>query len=175
MDTTDPVLSHQTSESEIQQVRSALKSKAIELLARREYSVRELTGKLSNVSHSLPNSLFLSLIDELLEELQQAGYQSDTRFACMLVRHKANAGNGPLKISRELAMKGIPRALFDQAVEEEQIDFYDIAFNVMERRFTPEQVSDYSSYQKVFRFFANRGFTSDHIKYAKDTLLTDVS
>lgn len=160
--------------------RSALKNKAIGLLARREYSAKELRAKLVAFSDSESldeaiSSQSQGIIDEVIHELQELGYQSDLRFASMFVRHKAQSGNGPLKISRELSFKGGDRSVFEQVIEEEHIDFFENAKELMERKFSVEQLTDYQAFQKVFRYFANRGFTSDQIKYAKETLLSERS
>lgn len=152
-----------------------LKAKVISLLARREYSAKELKGKLLTAASSkqtgMSNEAIELLIENVLAEMQRLGYQNDARFASMFVRHKSQAGNGPLKISRELCFKGGSRDLFEQVVEEEQIDFFELAAELMQRKYSLDQVRDYQTFQKVFRYFSNRGFTSEQIKYAKETLL----
>ncbi|GLQ31138.1 regulatory protein RecX [Litoribrevibacter albus] len=173
MEKTDSQSENDSTESMKKTLYSELKNKAIGLLARREYSSQELTSKLlsHSHSHSMPMDDVAIIVADVIEQLQGLGYQSDYRFTAMFIRHKAQTGNGPLKISRELSFKGGDRALFDQVVEEEQIDFFENALALMQRKFSIEQLKDYQAYQKAFRYLANRGFTTDQIKYAKETLL----
>lgn len=151
-------------------VYALLKQRVIGLLSRREYSRKELSRKLNSVAVDVSEDIQYQISETLLDDLIELGYQSDHRFASGFVRYKAQAGNGPLKISKELMYKGVDRKLFDLVIEEEQIDFFEIAADLMARKYSVEQLSDYSIYQKAFRYMASRGFSTDQIKYAKATL-----
>jgi len=150
-----------------------LKHRAIGLLSRREYSRTELSRKLNTVALDVSDELRYQLSETVLDDLIELGYQSDLRFASGFVRYKAQSGNGPLKISKELMYKGVDRKLLDIVIEEEQIDFFEIAADLMVRKYSLEKLSDYSNYQKAFRYMANRGFSTDQIKYAKAALFSE--
>ncbi|WP_344800491.1 regulatory protein RecX [Litoribacillus peritrichatus] len=154
-------------ETDHQDLYKQAKLKAVDLLARREQSRFELKSKLAR------NSEFSEdLIEAVLEEMMTLGYQSDARFTEVFIRHRANSGYGPLRISRELYGKGIPQGLFRDVSEQEAVDFFEIAAKLYARKFSPDIIKDYKSYQKSFRYMANRGFSSEHIQHAKDLLLS---
>jgi regulatory protein len=78
-----------------------LYGRAVGLLARREHSAYELTQKLANSDAPLDE------VAQVIEQLQQAGLQSDLRFAENYVRYRSQRGNGPLRIKQELNERGV--------------------------------------------------------------------
>lgn len=126
------------------------------LLAAREHSTLELRQKLAKKGADD------SILDTLLEQLQQDRYISDQRFAEVFVRQKAAAGKGPFVISQLLSAKGISRADTELAMEEAQCDWFELASAVYFKKFKGP-ITDQKDRAKRMRFLMSRGFGGDII------------
>lgn len=93
---------------------SGLKEKALELLSRKPMSHKELEHKLQQWEAGEEE---ICLICQRMEEL---GVLDDRRYAAMVVRHYSRKGYGPRKLRDELYRRGVPRQLWDEAMEETQ-------------------------------------------------------
>lgn len=94
--------------------RSALKEKALSLLSRRPQSRRELERKLGEWG---------ALEQEcasICDRLEELGYLNDAAYAGMVARHYSAKGYGERKLRDEFYRRGIPRELWDEALEQEQ-------------------------------------------------------
>lgn len=100
--------------------------RALGLLARREHSKWELRNKLRAKGYARDE------IDEAVEKLAEQGYQSDERFAGMLIRTRAAALYGPVRIRMELRQRFIANDLIDYAMQE-YFDFADISDRLFRR------------------------------------------
>lgn len=137
-----------------------LRDKAITLLATREYSAQELRRKFSAKSTD-------AILDELLEWLQSNNYQSDSRYALVYIRSKANAGYGPLRIRQGLKQKGVTASIIVDAFDEFAGDWFVRAEQVYQKKYrSPITASDRKERAKRQRFMSYRGFSMDHISYA---------
>lgn len=143
---------------------SELRVAAINLLSRREYSRHELLQKLSQRSDNI------ELIEQLLERLTSAGYQSDQRFAESFLRSRINRGLGRMRIERELKDKGISIDLIDLAFQQDH-DWFELAYEAGLKKSQNLDLSDYKEKQKLFRYLAYRGFAMDQIQYALERYL----
>lgn len=76
--------------------------RALGLLVRREHSAAELKRKLRG------RGVEADELDAALETLQRQGFQNDRRYAEALVRSRASAGQGPVRIRAELHLHGVP-------------------------------------------------------------------
>lgn len=92
--------------------RSGLKEKALELLARKPQSRKELERKLSQWEASGEET---AAICDRMEEL---GYLNDAAYAARVVRHYSAKGFGAKKLRDELYRRGVPRELWDAALEQ---------------------------------------------------------
>ena len=90
---------------------------AMDLLARREHSVYELTRKLKQRDFENDE------IDAAIAALQQDNLQSDSRFIESIVNYRINAGFGPIKIRYELRQKGVSEGLVDDYFSGLDIDW----------------------------------------------------
>lgn len=128
---------------------------AVELLARREHSRRELQTKLSK---KYPD--FIET-DKLLQQLQQMGYQSDERFIESFISSRIQRGQGPLRITQELRHRGISSEMIENWLDAKDKQWLDLARETRLRKFgdaSPETPKDKN---KQVRFLQYRGFTSD--------------
>lgn len=131
------------------------KGRAVRLLARREHSAQELKRKLAWRG-----------VDEdeaarAVEELAEAGWQSDERYAESMVRQRMTQGYGPLRIQAELEQAGIDATLVRQALAAVDCDWAALAAEVHARRHAPPR--DAREWQKQYGFLRGRGFESAHI------------
>ena len=130
----------------------------LQLLARREYSARELQQKLQD-GHDEEN------IATVLAQLQAQGLQSDHRYAEMWVRHRRQQGYGPIRIQGELRQKGISSELARECLDD-GTDWFDSARACRERRFGSGRPDDIKARAKQVRFLQYRGFSADQIRFA---------
>lgn len=140
---------------------------AIALLARREYSCAELATRLQ--AKQVP----ADEIDVCLDELAEKGWQSDARFAASFIRTRVLRGQGRRRIENDLRQRGVDgeiiRAALDDVVEQEAIDWFELARDVLVRRFdSPGQTPKERA--KRERFLLGRGFDFEQIRYALSCL-----
>ncbi|MCE8016687.1 regulatory protein RecX [Halomonas sp. MCCC 1A17488] len=136
---------------------------AIRLLARREYSRAELTQRLASRAHPT------EAIDACLDALAEAGLQSDARFAESFLRSRVMRGQGPLKVRAELERRGVERGLIAAALAEAEregeVDWFELAREVLERRFSGPGDTPRERARRE-RFLAARGFDFEQIRHA---------
>lgn len=139
------------SRKEMQSPRNA----AMNLLARREHSLRELQQKLARRfdKHEL---------DLALAKLSDENLQSDQRFAQSFTRERMLRGIGPLRIESELRQRGVQRQIIDHVLvfvpEDEGFSWRSVAKGVLQRKFGDERPVDVAEKSKRLRFLAYRGF-----------------
>lgn len=142
----------------VQQIRD----KAVQLLARREHSARELQNKLSGAFDA-------ELVATVIESIALQGLQSDDRFAAGLVRGRIQQGHGPVRIDAELKQKGVNTLTRQKAFEDNSVDWMEQVASVFQRKFGSQPASDPKSRAKQVRFLQYRGFTMDQIRHALDS------
>lgn len=139
-----------------------IKNIALNYLARRDYSRLELYQKL------VAKGFQSSDIQEVLEYLQTQSYQSDERFADMYIRSRINSGDGPFKIKISLRAKGICDSLALAVFDQLDIDWFDQAKALKEKRFGESPPEDVTEKVKQVRYLKNKGFYQDHINAVID-------
>lgn len=123
-----------------------------ELIARRDLSAHELRERLGRDGYQD------RVIDDIVARAERTGLVDDARFAAAFVRSKASVGWGRLKISRELAQRGIdieglgvwPDELLCEEGELER------ARELAGRR----RLTGQNDRQKIMRFLCGRGFSA---------------
>ena len=133
---------------------------AMDLLARREHSRRELLQKLSR---RFPNEA--ERVGVEVCQLTAEGLQNDSRLAEAFTRARTSRGQGPSKISTELKDKGVTDADILLAFEEAEVDWFALASEVVLKKFgdLSDQEVDIRLKARVSRFLQQRGFSYDHI------------
>jgi len=91
---------------------SNTKASAAELIGRRAMSRRDLERKLQEKGASETEARYAA------EWMEAIGAINDADYAAMLVRHCASLGYGPARIRDKLYEKGVPRELWEEALEE---------------------------------------------------------
>ena len=129
----------------------SLKSKAIGLLARREYSRSELEHKLT--ARGAERGQVRPLLDELIAE----GYLSDARYARALAAQK-QGGYSRRRIAEALKSKGVERIDIDAALEAVEVDDGAALRALWQRRFGRMPMDERDKARQV-RFLQSRGFS----------------
>lgn len=128
---------------------------AMDLLARREHSRRELERKLR--TREVPAGLATEVLDELIAD----GLLDNARFAEAFVRSRSGRGRGPRKILAELAERGIDASLAERALRAGETDWTALAEEVLGKRFGNTPIRDLKDRTRRMRFLAQRGFTRE--------------
>ena len=137
------------------------KNSAIYSLAMREHSRYELKNKLLKKDYSKNVDL-----DKLLDELEVSDYLSDQRFAESFIRSRVARGQGKIKILNELKHRGVSATLINFSMKESNVNWFDLANQIRERKFGENTPVDYKEKTKQMRFLSGRGFDSEMIRYA---------
>lgn len=130
---------------------------AVDLLSRREHSIKELKNKL--LLRDYPSEDF----DEVIEYLLEKNYLSNERFASSVIRQRINKGYGWRFIENELKQKGLDSPTILLAKQEQSVDWYQQAALAYTKRFGISPVFDNKERAKRIRFLQYRGFSSDEI------------
>lgn len=129
---------------------------AMNLLARREHSVRELRNKLKRrfADHGM--------INEQVSRLTEEHLQSDARFTESYLYQRISRGYGPVRLREELRERGVSEADVAAVMEEMEIDWYANAAEVMHKKFGALAPHDIKEKARRARFMQYRGFTGEH-------------
>ena len=161
-------------ESVTEPVKPAEQSFAEQLAAARAYAMRSLARRESAES-------------ELARRLRQQGYQeevieavvdycrgynwvNDERYGAMAVRAGAAKGHGPLKIRFDLRRKGLDDGQIDAAFEQPELDWFELALELLERRANLADLADFKLRMKWLKYLLGRGFSQDQARYAISAL-----
>lgn len=136
----------------------SLRARALQYLARREYSRAELRGKL--LPHVQANADFEQAqpvdLDALLDDLTARGWLSDARAATQLV-HAKRGRFGSQRIAHELSQKGISEDLIGEVLPQLKKTELEAARQVWQRKFgtLPQDAKEKA---RQMRFLQSRGF-----------------
>ena len=137
--------------------KQSLRERAMNFLARREHSVHELIQKLVKAEFEIDD------ITNVITRLTEQDLQSDQRFAENYTRYRSNRGFGSQKIRQELKERGVAVDLINDALEQQNIDWFAIAVTVRSKRFGEQNPDDFKERAKQQRFLQYRGFTHEQI------------
>lgn len=135
---------------------------AMDLLARREHSRRELRQKL------LRRFQDENIVDEQLDLLVDDNLQSDARYAASLLRQRVGRGHGPVRIRQEMRQKGVADPEIDAAMAAEAVDWYGLAEETYHRKFGELPATEIKEKARRSRFMLYRGFDVDHYRHLLD-------
>lgn len=136
------------------------RKKAMDFLARREYGQTELIRKLADRGYDR------SVAEQAVIKLTAEGLQSDQRFAESFVQSRINQGKGPVRIRLDLGQRGLTDAVIENAIEQSEADWQDLAREVRRRKFSAAKPLDFKSKAKQMQFLQYRGFEQDHVQAA---------
>ena len=138
--------------------REAQRAFALRLLARREQSRLELIQRL------IKRGCDIDMAEALLDELAEAGWQSDQRFAEHYFQVRMNAGFGPLRIRAELQQRGIARATIDALNDDPVNDWQARLEQLYHKKYHDSAPDTQQERAKRSRFLSQRGFSPEQIR-----------
>lgn len=137
---------------------SDIRFSAMNFLALREHSVKELKEKLGRKFSSA------ELIDEVISGLVEQNLQSDERFAQAFVGMRQRQGKGSVVIKMELREKGVSPELIAHFVDDTDVMWFELARDAWRKKFRGLLPADSRERAKQMRFLHSRGFCSRHIQ-----------
>ena len=138
--------------------RSGLKEKALDLLTRKPQSRKELERKLKEWGAGEAESA------ALCDRMEELGYLNDASYAAQVVRYYSAKGFGEKKLRDELYRRGIPREMWDDALEQAQ-DPAEAIDAFVAKKLAGKDL-DRKQLQKVSAALARRGYSWSDINDA---------
>ena len=136
---------------------SKARSIALEILGRRNMSVREMGKRLAQ------KGLCEQTVEETLEWLTQSGLMDDGEYAAQVVRHYSGKGYGPHRIKDELYKRGVERELWDEALSQLE-SMEDVALEFLIRKLRGSD--DRDDFRRAVQAMYRRGFDRDEVDAA---------
>lgn len=146
---------------------SKAKAKAFDIVARKMVTECELRTKLADKGYDEV------ICDIVINTMQEYNYINDYDYCLAYFDYGTSKGWGKLKIRSELKRKGVSDEVLSDAFSEFEDCPEDRVFDILERKFSDCDFSDYKQKQKIFRFFASRGFDFDSINTAIDRFVAE--
>jgi regulatory protein len=131
---------------------------AMDLLARREHSTKELADKLYR---RFPDR---DVIADQITVLKEDNLQSDERFVESFVNGRKSRGKGPLVIRQDLKQRGISADLIAVYLDEAPELWLPIAEQTYHKKFGDKPIADQKDKARRIRFMQYRGFSGDTIR-----------
>jgi len=125
-------------------------------LAMREHSRYQIKNKLINKGFEK------KIVNDVLQELLESGFQSDKRYTEEYIRYRQNIGYGVKKIISELKSNGISSSIISEYLNN-FIDDYDVLFKLASGKILNENLNDQKILAKYINHFKYRGFDSNII------------
>ena len=135
----------------------SIRERAMNYLARREHSVKELRQKLSKAGFEVDE------IETTIARLTEQDLQSDQRFAESYTHHRSKRGFGSQWIVNELKQRGVDGELINNLFKQLEIDWFELAASVRTKRFGEDSPTEIKERVKQQRFLYYRGFTQEQI------------
>ncbi len=139
-------------------MKKTLRVCAMDFLARREHSQKELFSKLCQKGFQSDE------VVDTLNQLQCDKLIDDQRFTENYVHHRVAAGLGPLRIVVELKERGISESLIEQTVWQGEINWSKKAYTVWQKKYRCQERFGSKQYAQQFRFLLQRGYPQDIIR-----------
>lgn len=146
---------------------ASIRIMAMNFLAVREHSAKELQGKLAKKCDQL------DLIRVVIEKLKSDGLQSDDRFAEAYTNMRLRQGKGAQIIRLELREKGINDELIGECLINavQDTDWNLLALKAYQKKFGDRPIDDLKEKSKRMRFLTARGFSAANIQYVFKQIL----
>ena len=131
-------------------------NKALDIISRREYSQKELTGKLLNKFSEE------EIVNLVINNLVKKNLLNDTRYSEAYVVSRKRKGFGPKKILYELIARGVIENIACEVIENEG-GWKDAALKAFNKKFKKGKAKDIKELNKQKTFLQNRGFSFEEI------------
>lgn len=145
--------------------RSLGREKALELISQRQMSQKELVGKLKDKGFDAETA------ESCAAWIAERGLIDEERYAAAVVRHYAAKGYGEGRVRQELARRGLPRELWDEALRNMPEDTARLDRLIAARLRDPDDRDDL---RKLSAALYRRGFSSEEIRAALERFRADM-
>ncbi len=146
-----------------------LKKKAINILARRRYSEKELRRKLESDKKYAPH------IDRVIDDFKKLGLIDDLQFAAGVIHRLLVSGARSKRyIRQKLYQKGVPREISEKAIDNELADYdeYRAALKLARKKYKMvRHQPQLKTKKRIADFLRGRGFEWDVINHVLTELL----
>jgi regulatory protein len=132
--------------------------RGLSMLARREYSQRELRVRLEHAGCDEEES------ESALHKLREQHYQDDARFGEMILRARVGQGYGPDRIRAELRSHGLSDAAIHDLLDAAEVDWPAIARAQLRKKYGGRPCADYAERGKRAAFLVRRGFAAATVR-----------
>lgn len=129
------------------------------MLGRREYSRHELRVRIGGKFKEMS----CKDTEEVLDELAEQGWQSDSRFSESFVRMRVAQSKGPVLIRYELKQHKIPCHQIDHILEQAEVNWESVIDDLIRRKYSRNELIDFQVKGRIFQFLTRRGFQSAQI------------
>lgn len=137
---------------------SSIKARAVNMIASRPLSKQELQKRLVRKGSAEEDAR------TAVEWLEDLGAVNDAAYASALVRHYSARGYGPMRIREELHHRGVPRELWDTALEERS-DSSEM-LDALIRKKCKGDLDDPKERKRLSDALLRRGFSWNEVKAA---------
>ena len=157
-----------TAEEEAHGIREAQK-KALRLLERMDRTEKELRDRLAQADFA-PEA-----VDAAIAYVVSFGYLDDERYAANYVRRSLSS-KSRTQVMQELARRGIPRTMAEEAWEKETADEeYDeqgLICSLIRKKLSsaPVPLDDPAAMRRLYAYLARRGFSYEEIRRAVEEM-----
>lgn len=132
--------------------------RALGMLARREYSQRELRTRLDRAGCDENES------EIALKKLREQKYQDDQRFGEMIVRTRVGQGYGPARVQAELRSHGLGDAAIRALIDGADADWEALAMAQLRKKYGTRAAADHAERGKRAAFLLRRGFSAATVR-----------
>lgn len=132
--------------------------RALGMLARREYSQRELRTRLEHAGCDEAES------ETALKKLREQEYQDDARFGEMIVRARVGQGYGPARIQAELRSHGLADVAIRALIDAADADWEGLALVQLRKKYGSKPAADHAERGKRAAFLLRRGFSAATVR-----------
>lgn len=156
-------------------LKTALRRRAMDYLARREHSRTELELKLAKAFPDTPSEMRAAVLDQLESDNLLSNY----RFCESFYRSRVQRGYGPRMIRYELQQRGVDDGMVSEVFAEGGTNWHSQIVRLAARRGldidedkaeNQRPTLSLRDWQRHQRYFLSRGFTPDHINYLRAQL-----
>ncbi len=132
-----------------------IKQMCLGLLSRGELTRYLLIKKLSD------RGVSSDTVIEVIDELEDQGWQSDSRYTEQYLAMRSRKGFGPVRIQMELVQRGIDDCSANRAVW--SIQWQEHLARTYLKKYDRKSIPDWQELAKRMRFLQYRGFTTEQI------------
>lgn len=123
---------------------------AVTLLAKRDYSSGDLRYKLGRISER-------DTVEQVMEKLLSHHYVNDEKLIEREIEKQILKRHGSARIKQELRKKGVDTLLIEQALEDLDVDWFELCLEAKQKKFGLTKPKDTNEKSKMIRYLHYRG------------------